>query len=632
MFLLSSHAEKACNKLSFTVNIQSTLGLITRLVLYLVLMGLLATSLAAEPPWEKPEFQEPVNHYPETREEIDAYKEYVIRKHHEEISDYPEEVIHISSLEELFHYAGESGVHVRMKPGVYSIGADNMEELWAGEKGDSYSETPTDLQATAKDYDAEFETGQALLTFSGDHSYYDLRGVTIRMDTYVNHTLPFWFDVGVDGDHMILEGLTVRMIGNHVPTSAGEGERMFEQAGDNNLFHNLKLVARGSVAYGFGDGKMTTGMKKSAFRAGGQNNRYVGLEIYQRASGHALFWKPAAVRTFIDCHIEGEKRLIKDILRGRPTGAFYSLPPGKGVEDVLPEDELKRMRSAPAGATEVLSENAYRSYMGLQERFKARSKSELKVLGGTVKNVRSSFYRGASTTEFLSNVKNSTTAAPRVATRNHVKHYKNVSEIHLGTQRLLRFGDSGGTSGYEAYLTVMPEPSDTDPEPKRPTSGRIFPDTSHHKAVLRAGDGLEPEHVKQARKDQPLVIAGDHHYVRNETGVPVKLTEQARKCRIVTNGQVIDNGEGNTVKKLENKDLERINGIESIDGSAPEAEEAVPKLIDVVENGELVGVAAKALGRIGPGAKEAVPVLKRAANRYPALKNTIQSALSKIER
>lgn len=85
----------------------------------LMLPGLIAS---AEPPEE-------LNPYPETLEEIATYREHIIRKHHDQLRDYPKTVIEISTLSELVEYAGESGVHVRMKPGVYSISIDNYQDL-----------------------------------------------------------------------------------------------------------------------------------------------------------------------------------------------------------------------------------------------------------------------------------------------------------------------------------------------------------------------------------------------------------------------------------------------------------------------------------------------------------------------
>jgi len=549
-------AVKLLREQNFAAARRAGSSLICTLVLGLISIAFISASAAAEPPWEKPVPAGSVDTYPETREGIDAYKEHLIRKQHEEISDYPQEVTHISTLKELSHYAGKNGVHVRMKPGVYSIGVDNYEDVWKGKKGDSYSRRRVDLEGR----NIKYETGQILLSFSGDNSYYDLRGVTIRIDTYLNHTLPFFADVGCTSYNTILEGLTVRMIGNYAPGPGGY--LTFEQMGNNNLFKGLKIVSRGSKGYGFYDSRITTlAGGRSALRVGGQNNVYVDVDVYQRATGHVLFWKSRAVRTFIDCHVEGELRLSDDIVEEKPTGAFYSLPPGIKAKDILRDDV-----SAPAPGRMVrLVQGGYRSYEGLHTRHIKRTPSELKVLGGAIKNVRRIFYRGASTNEFISNVNISGVpdGGPYVATQSHVEHYKIVnSEVDLGCQNLLRFSDSGGTTGFEADITVLPNPFEFRPfvRGRADESGDIAPGGSHHKVVLRAGEGLDPEQVKEERKDQPFLVSGEHHYVRNETGLPIVLTEQSRNCRVISNGEVTDNGENNEIEYIDGKHLFILSG------------------------------------------------------------------------
>ena len=419
-----------------------------------------------------------INPYPETRAEIAAYKEHLIRKHHEEISDYPEEVTEISTLEELFEYAGKSRVHVRMRPGVYSIGLDNYQNLWNREK-----------------------TGSTLLLFSGDNSFYDLSGVTIRIDTAVgNSEGGLTNEVRVTGDNLILEGLTVRLIGRYKAIRSGSWNRgeAFTQHGSNNLLQGVEVVSRGSWPYGYGEWKFTVGYHdilrkarpstsmRSAFDARGQNNVYADVEIYHRGIGHVLKWRGGPLsHTWIDCIVQGEVRLSDDILNGE-SGGFYD------DRATLPED-LELSEYMQPGRIVPLVEDAFRSYSAT---------GKLKILGCTVRDCRSAIKRGDYEELFVSNTTLSGICggAFRIGMGQNGRIVN--CKVDLAGGILFLYGGNKA----EVDITVLPNPypSDVLSVHTKKKSGII--DGTGGKITLRAGKGLNPEKVK---KDK-LLSASDY--------------------------------------------------------------------------------------------------------------------------
>lgn len=86
--------------------------------------------------------------YPETPDQIAAYKDHVTDRFHGGICFYPENVTTVSSLEELARYSGRSGVHVRMEPGTYNITPENYQKFVG--KTTLKSISPLSTEATMK--------------------------------------------------------------------------------------------------------------------------------------------------------------------------------------------------------------------------------------------------------------------------------------------------------------------------------------------------------------------------------------------------------------------------------------------------------------------------------------------------
>lgn len=463
-----------------------------------------------------------VNPYPETPEEIAAYKEHLTEKYHEQICNYPEEAVEISTLKELFEYAAKSGVHVKMEPGVYEIGVDNCEELWEG--------------------------GKYLLEFSGIHSFYDLRGVEMRIDSVLQPTHSFKEEVGISGDHLIMQGLTVTMVGNypHRDLSSTPIGGTFGQKGDNNLIQGVTINSRGSYPYGYQTAlhvykkwNFSNVPKRRAVAATGQNNVYMDVDIYHRGNGHALSWAGDVAHTWIDCDIQGKVRLSDDILKNTG-GGFYDDP------SALPKNfDLSEHLSS--GKIIPLCEDAFRSYGGGKR---------LKVLGCTIKSLRDAFKRGSYETVFLSHVTvRGVRNGPFLTAGSQMTRIVNCKVGMLCGYIMRRLSD-----GAEVDITLLPPDPGILPSHSEKTkrqairrfisrkkrSGWITGDQSE--VVLRAGKGLNMDKLKSRA---PFVVDGKDIYLRNETTLPVKLSHDSRNCKIITRSEVTDNGQENEIKYIE---------------------------------------------------------------------------------
>lgn len=490
---------------------------------------------------------------PETPAEIAAYEKHVIRDFHEGKCFYPEAVTEISTLEELAEYARKSGVHVRMEPGVYSITADNYKKFLQNHKGWS-------LRSRDKNPSVTYGTKKAaLLHFSGIHSFFDLRGVEIKVDTKIAPTIdrPLG-EVTVSGKNLIIRGLTVTNVGNHAP-HAGNHTVTLNIQGDNNLLKGLTINAQGSRPYGYGDyltvrdwdvpdGEQIKALKRGAVSAGGDNNFYVDCEIYNRTLGHPLAHGSQPTHTFIGCHIEGEVRLTDSILKEVSKPDFelpFDSPEGFKISNQVEPDRII-----------PLCEDAFRSYPS--HTLKGDIRGELKVLGCTVKCGRDAFKRGDYETVFVSQTKCAGIIHGPFLIMGREKTKIADCTVDLLCGCLLRIW---GGSGADIDITVVPPDPNILPTYKeerkrqaiRNYISRKLKDRSgyvggrNHDIVLRADEELDVDELKER---SPIIVEGQDHHLRNETGIPIKLAEESRDCEVVTNGPVTDQGQNNVKQDL----------------------------------------------------------------------------------
>lgn len=215
----------------------------------------------------------------------------------------------VNSLSELLPYLEQDNVDVKLKPGTYTITAENVSEGTFGK--------------------TTFEKGRiTLLLFSGSNSSYDFTGVTINVETGVFQALnKKIYELNVTGNHNVIKNLTLVDVGS-VHDAPKVGVINVVMDGANNTMDGLYLSTKGSRPYGYGDlfGKSPSNQiipykKHSAFLLRGLENHVKNCSIIHRGFGHSLAMQACVKPTIEGCYIEGEVRTTDDILAEKGTGS-----------------------------------------------------------------------------------------------------------------------------------------------------------------------------------------------------------------------------------------------------------------------------------------------------------------------
>ncbi len=145
--------------------------------------------------------------------------------------------IEISSIEELAHYAAQDGNQVRLAPGVYRmsdyLNGEILEDIRAEVAGRGGRPTVR------------------MMAFSGSDNRFDLRGVTLEIETELYSDLPHGYVrcVFISGDNNTFEGLTIRNTG----PNQGSNGNILAVFGEGNTLEGVTLYVHGSSPYGYGD-------------------------------------------------------------------------------------------------------------------------------------------------------------------------------------------------------------------------------------------------------------------------------------------------------------------------------------------------------------------------------------------
>jgi hypothetical protein len=123
-------------------------------------------------------------------------------------------------------------------------------------------------------------------------------------------------------------------------------------SGDNNLITGIKLTARGSFPYGYGNmygigrGNATGLDKRCALLITGVGNTVDGSEFQHRAFGHVIYMQKNADKTVIkNCYIEGAVRPSNDVYKETNEGDLpkrfdYKMPIGQMTGLPIPRDVM----------------------------------------------------------------------------------------------------------------------------------------------------------------------------------------------------------------------------------------------------------------------------------------------------
>ncbi|QDO95454.1 hypothetical protein FNB79_16240 [Formosa sediminum] len=275
----------------------------------------------------------------------------------------------VNSLEELKPFLDDDNVHVKMKPGVYTITADDV-------KNGLYTKE-TIIKNTSK----------VLLLFEGNNSTYDFTGVTINVDTKVLQAFGKFqvYEIQIIGNKNVLKNLTLVDVGSVHDHPAHRANNIVID-GSHNRVEGFNVTTKGSFPYGYGDafgkgGKSVIPHKKhSACLVRGESNHLKDSKFTHRSYGHCIFMQAANNPIIEGCVVEGEMRKTDDMLAETSGPAFdvdfmtvwgYKLP-----KDYMLSTGEAGIRAYDGGETVIDGKN-YR-----------RGTSNVTVLNCTVKYMR----------------------------------------------------------------------------------------------------------------------------------------------------------------------------------------------------------------------------------------------------
>lgn len=260
----------------------------------------------------------------------------------------------LSSLAELAGVAQKSGQKLRMKPGKYRL-SDFI--------------PPASIPERRKQKQWQF------ITFSGHDNSFDLRGVTIELDTALRQKLgsPIHTDEFlISGSNNTFQGLTITSLGKGI----AHGGAVLGVAGRGNTLRDCVIHVEGSAPYGYGDLFGKGGHKHSGVHITGSGSRLIGCKVFQKAFGHAFYLQENCDGVvFEGCHAEGVMRLTDDMLAETSGMAFER----KFMSEAMNRSGTRRIQP---GYMKALSEDGFRTY---------HTHRGLVLRRCTVKNMRGGF-------------------------------------------------------------------------------------------------------------------------------------------------------------------------------------------------------------------------------------------------
>jgi hypothetical protein len=253
--------------------------------------------------------------------------------------------VQVFSLAELVRVATQDGQEVRLNPGVYRMAdyltEDVLVQIRAGVAGKP-GRPPVPM-----------------MVFRGSNNRFDLRGVTLEIDTSLFRKLPAGYTrcLIIAGTNNRFDGLTIRNTG----PNQGSGGNTISVAGDGNTLENFTLHVQGSFPYGYGDllGKggpnLVPLQKQSGIQVLGSATTLRRCQVFSRAFGHCFYIQAGHNILIEDCYAEGAVRSTTEMLTDTAGPAFE-----QGFRSVY-RNRDGRFTIAP-GYIKSLSEDGFRTY------------------------------------------------------------------------------------------------------------------------------------------------------------------------------------------------------------------------------------------------------------------------------
>lgn len=432
----------------------------------------------------------------------------------------------ISSIAELRAAATASGQKVRMQPGVYRV---------------------TDALAD----------NRTVFNFSGSNNTFDLRGVTIEIDTQVManmrsaaaHELSVY---RVSGDRLAIQGATFEDIGNKSPQrSLSE----FGVTGNDVAFRNCKFVIRGSAPYGYGDlygkgrGAVVRLHKHAAMAVRGDRCRIEDCYFRIHTFGHGIHMHGAQNTTIRNVTMLGDLR---------PTDEIYRETTGLAAEFdyKIMSPPSRKGQPIPHGEMLSLTEDGIRAYhegpdkQGNQRRtglilaescFIERMRGGIvigmasggKVTGCTVVDCGRSGYSIPSGGIVRASKGNAAYSPLLVMSYNNKRNADIELELMGSVREMGNHPMVAVVVGIGHIIKIVPAGSGS---------------PGHLRAIILGSRFGEVDEDTQARWNRTVGIR-----LTNLTPNPVKLTPATSNCKIVSIGPVEDLGRGNRIKQVGQK-------------------------------------------------------------------------------
>lgn len=208
--------------------------------------------------------------------------------------------IEVGSLAEMRQYTRQPGVHVRLRPGTYTLD-----------------------QADSRHF----------IEISGSDSQWDLRGATVRIDTRLFRQFGrgrdggpgFYCVFSLTGDRIQFTGVRTENFGDQPGLQSKN--KIFNITGSDVVLRDVELTTSGSSPWGYGSLYGISGndvRKMNGIRVGwpARGVQLIGCRVHMRAMGHGIFVQGARDTRITDCHIDGLLRATNDLLAETAGYAF----------------------------------------------------------------------------------------------------------------------------------------------------------------------------------------------------------------------------------------------------------------------------------------------------------------------
>lgn len=414
----------------------------------------------------------------------------------------------VDSIEQFRQAMDQSGGKFRVKPGVYKV------------------------------VDAEADN-QTVFHCNGNDNYFDMRGVTIQIDTRVladlrgpEHSLTVY---RVKGSNLTFKGAVFESIGDNAPFRSLQD---FSVYGDNCTFEDCTFIVRGCSPYGYGDllgkgkDRVTRLQKHSGVQIMGANTTLRRCKVINYAFGHCFFVQGGLNTRFEDCYAEGQMRSTTEMLKDTSGPAFevnfasvYKNREGQAV--ITP------------GYMKCLCEDGFRTYS--KGGPGGRPTGKVTLINCTAKNTRAGFeITGPADGPDKTILRNCTAIGCERAylIGDNVVTWKCRGDAQYGPLLYLR-----GGSGSDIELGLIGGGSEYTVHALATVAGK-----NHRLKIYQQGKALKrspvpimvgyemPEHAEMSSPIKPGLA--ENIKLVNSTLMPLMMSDRTVDCEIETNGNV----------------------------------------------------------------------------------------------